>query len=119
MSIIISTRQFELTESIDSKIKKSFEKSYSFVKDGNSINVHLERTTNHHRQGEVYKLEATVTSGGRQYHVQEMGEDVYKLADLVGDKLEREVVEGKDTKIGKDRSLARRVKGQIKNLKFW
>lgn len=117
--ITISTRQFELTDSIDGKIRKSFDKHTTLVKDGSLFDVHLERTTNHHKQGDVYRLEVSVKSGGKSYHVQETGDDVYGLVDEVADKLHREITQGGDRRRSLDRGLSRKIKDAVKHLKFW
>lgn len=117
--ITISTRQFELTDSIDGKIRKSFDKHATLVKEDSLFDVHLERTTNHHKQGDVYRLEVSVKSGGKSYHVEEVGDDVYRLVDEVADTLHREITQGGDRRRALDRGLSRKVKDAVKQLKFW
>jgi ribosomal subunit interface protein len=117
--INISTRQFELTDTIDGKIKKAFEKHATLVKKDSLFDIHLERTTNHHKQGEVYRMEASVKSAGDFYHAESAGEDVYVLVDEVADKLQREIVEGGERRRTLDRSLSRKMKDKVKQFKFW
>lgn len=117
--INISTRQFELTENIDGKIKKSFEKHATLVKDGSVFDVHLERTTNHHKHGEVYRLEVSVKSGSKSYHVEETGDDVPALIDQVSDTLHREITQDGDKRRALDRTLSRKIKDAVKQIKFW
>lgn len=117
--ITISTRNFEITENIDGKIKQNLEKHYTLVKDDALFDVHLERTTNHHKKGDIYRIQVTVKSAGKIYNAEAHGENLFEIIDEVSEKISREIKDGGEKKRVKDRTLGRKVKDVLKSLNPW
>jgi len=78
-----------------------------------SIDIELSKTTNHHRQGEIFAASVTVTTSlGKVYHAQSEKVDLYEAIDDVRDDVVREIRSAK----GKDHSLFRRGAKRIKDM---
>jgi len=78
-----------------------------------SIDIELSKTTNHHRNGEIYAASVTATSSlGKIYHAASEKVDIYEAVDDVRDDVVREIRSAK----GKDHSLFRRGAKRIKDM---
>jgi len=78
-----------------------------------SIDVELSKTTNHHRQGEIFAASVNVTTAlGKLYHARSEKVDLYEAIDDVRDEVVREIRSAK----GKEHSLFRRGAKKIKDM---
>ncbi|MBY0328609.1 ribosome-associated translation inhibitor RaiA [Patescibacteria group bacterium] len=78
-----------------------------------SIDIELSKTTNHHRNGEIYAASVTATSSlGKIYHATSEKVDIYEAVDDVRDDIVREI---RSTK-GRDHSLFKRGAKRIKDM---
>lgn len=78
-----------------------------------SIDIELSKTTNHHRNGEIYAASVTVTTSlGKIYYANSEKVDLYEAIDDVRDDIVREIKSAK----GKDHSLFRKGAQRIKNM---
>ncbi|MBI2096070.1 MAG: ribosome-associated translation inhibitor RaiA [Candidatus Taylorbacteria bacterium] len=76
------------------------------------LDVELARTTLHHRAGEIYRAELTLTMSGRQLRSEAERADIYSAIDAAKDELAENLSSSKDKKM----SLLRRSGVQIKNF---
>lgn len=67
-----------------------------FNADGLIANVIIARTTNHHRQGDVYQIEVSINLPGKLLMAKADGEDVRVVIGDVRDKIKEEILKRKD-----------------------
>lgn len=114
MNINIKTTNFALTEAISDYTSKRFETIKQLLQDDSTVrcDIELARTTNHHKNGDVYRAEIHVVGKGKDLYAACEEEDLYKAIDMVRDEMLREVKTSQEKK----RSLFRRGGAKIKNL---
>jgi putative sigma-54 modulation protein len=66
-----------------------------------SARVEVEKTTNHHLKGEIYRAEVNLVVAGDLLRVEKTEKDLYKAIDKVKDHLEMVIKKYKDKKIGR------------------
>jgi len=119
MNIQIKCTGMDLTDSIRNYVEKRIAPLGRFVdKDGSeaiaSIEVGLD--TKHHKQGDVYKAEGTITASGDFFRTNTTRDDIFVAIDEVREELERQMVEKKDKDVSLFRRGARSVKKMLKGL---
>lgn len=113
MNISIKCTNIELTDAIRDYTERRLESIEKFVGGSGQVMVELEKTTNHHKQGEIFRAEANVvTSTGAQYRAVSEKADLYQAVDDVKGILSRELSAGK----GKQRVLWKRGAQTLKSL---
>lgn len=113
MNIQIQTINLDLTSAIKDFVESKFSTLNRVVSDQTVLcNVDLERTTNHHKQGEVYKVSVRIKTAEELYHIDTTQEDLYAAIDIAKDDIERNIVN--NTK--KKRSIFRRTASRFKKL---
>ncbi len=60
--------------------------------------IELERTTDHHNKGEVYRTVINLTVSGKLYRAEVTNSDLYASIDLAKDELARELIGDKNRK---------------------
>ncbi|HSE56591.1 MAG TPA: ribosome-associated translation inhibitor RaiA [Candidatus Paceibacterota bacterium] len=115
MHITFKSTNIELTPTLRDYTEKKLQVLEKFSKGNGQAAVELEKTTNHHKQGDIFRAEANVTLGtGAQYRAVSEKEDLYEAIDDMKDELVRELTAGK----GKERALWKRgalaVKGMMR-----
>jgi putative sigma-54 modulation protein len=78
--------------------------------------VELERTTNHHKQGDVFRAEIKLDTNGQQFFASVEQEDLYAAIDEAKDMLLRELTTTKDKNDTIFRRGARSVKKMLKGI---
>lgn len=88
----------ELTQAINDYINKRLSKIEKFVKKGLETVIYVEvaKTTNHHKQGDVYKAEFNIEILGNKFYVFSEKEDLYKAIDDALSELIRQIKSKKD-----------------------
>ena len=115
MHIIITGVQMEITDAIRSYIHekmRTVEKLIPRDDTSSKLSVELSKTSNHHVNGEVFKVEVLLHMRGKDLPISTVEDDLYKAIDVVKDKLVHELSQHKD----KERSLLRRGAHRVKNL---
>lgn len=104
----------ELTEALSGYINKRLSKIRKFVKKGldGVIYVEVAKTTNHHKQGDVYKAEFNVEILGNKFYVFSEKEDLYKAIDDAQNELVRQIKSKKD----RSKTLFKRGSTSIKKM---
>ena len=112
MNINISADGIELTPQIREYIAKKVESISKFIGNADEalMQVVLERTTNHHQNGDIFRTAFNLTSG-RTFHAEATNQDIFASIDAAQDDLERELSSHKD----KRQTMWKRGSLQIKN----
>lgn len=121
MNIKVQATNMKLTDDIQEYLNKKLAhfENYLDQNGGNALcEVELEKTTDHHKQGDIYRAEINVTDDGRHHRAASRQENIYAAIDEVKDEMSRELRKSK----GKHMTLVRRggakVKAMLKGLKF-
>jgi len=69
-----------------------------------SARVEVEKTTNHHQKGEIYRAEVNLMIGGDLLRIEKTEKDVFKAIDKVKDHLDMVIKKYKDKKIGRKKN---------------
>lgn len=92
---------FELTPAIaayaEEKVRH-MEKFLVSVQEPKRALIELEKTTNHHNKGQIFRAEVMLELPGKMLRAEATNEELYAAIDEVKDILERQVVQYKETK---------------------
>ncbi|ETB63850.1 TPA: ribosome-associated translation inhibitor RaiA [Candidatus Nomurabacteria bacterium] len=113
MIINIKATNMELTPAIEDYINKKLISLEKFNKDG-EINVYVEvgKTTNHHKQGELFKSEINLSLDGKKFFTNSEKEDLYKAIDRSEEDIVRQITSKKD----KSQTLFKRGSMSVKKM---
>jgi len=97
MRIDISAKGIEITGAIRDYAKKKISALSRFLKGARELraSLMLGKETAHHREGEVFVVEAELSVDGRSFHSDEKGDDLYATIDAVQEELERMITKRK------------------------
>jgi ribosomal subunit interface protein len=110
---IQSYNNFEITDTIDQFVKSKFSLLKKIIHDDSSeCFVSLGRTTNHQKQGEVYRVFVELKKGKENFQVEENHEDLYAAIDIAKDTIEYKVT----SRSQKKRSVFKKAAVAFKNL---
>lgn len=114
MNINIKTTALDLTPAISEYVEKRFDAITKFFIDDTTaqIDVELAKTTNHHKNGDIFRAEIHIVAKGINTYVSSEKEDLYMAIDTVRDEVLRNVKSSNE----KHRSLVRRGGAKIKNI---
>ncbi len=113
MKINIKATGIELSPALFSYVEKRLAKVEKYLDITEPIMaVELGKSTEHHKQGEIYRAEVRITGGGLDYYATKEAIDIYAAIDEVRDEIIHEITKNK----GKKRELLRRGQRAIKNI---
>jgi ribosomal subunit interface protein len=114
MKINIKTTVLDLTPAISDYVEKRFEAIEKFFSDDSTaqFDIELARTTNHHKNGDIFRAEIHIVAKGVNTYASAEKEDLYIAIDTVRDEVLRKVKSSNE----KHRSLVRRGGARIKNI---
>jgi len=116
MQIKIKTTNIEMTNAISSYVEEKLQSLEKFAiphdEENPLLYVDIGKTTDHHQSGDIFRAEVTMSVRGKQFRAVSKKEDLYAAIDDMRAELMRELTSHKT----KERSLARRGAGMIKNL---
>ena len=119
MNINIKTTTVSLTPAVSEYVEKRLRSIENFLHDDTTAqcDIELAKTTNHHKQGDIFKAEVHITAKSTNIYASVEKEDLYAAIDIVKDEVVRKLKSSKD----KRRSLIRRGGAQVKNILkgFW
>lgn len=117
MTINIKATNMELTDTISDYVDKRLSGIEKFVKDG-EMNAHVEigRTTNHHKQGDVFKAEFNIEISGNKFYTLSEQEDLYTAIDDAKEEIIRQIKSNKDRKQTLFKRGATSVKKMLKGI---
>jgi ribosomal subunit interface protein len=117
MKYNIKTIEFSLTPAINDYVEKKLNSLDKFIheskKDDAMCYVEIGKTTNHHKNGDLFLAEFTLRlAEGESLHTSIEKEDLYTAIDLTTEELAEELRSKKDKKV----SLMRRGGAKIKSM---
>lgn len=113
MIINIKATNIDLTPSIEKYVNKKLNGLERFVKDGEiSAYVEVGKTTNHHKQGDLYKAEINLSLDGKKFFTDSEKEDLYSAIDEAENDIIRRITYKKD----KDKTLFKRGAMSVKKM---
>lgn len=77
---------------------RHMEKFLASVQEPKRASIELEKTTNHHNKGQIFRVEVMLELPGRTLRAEATHEDLYAAIDIMKDVLERQVVQYKETR---------------------
>lgn len=112
--INIKATNMDLTEAIQDYVEKKIAHAEKFVSSGSIERRYVDvgRTTNHHKQGEIFRAEFRLVVGGKTFFAFAEKDDLYAAVDEAANELSRELSENKS----RGRTLFRRGAQKIKQL---
>lgn len=114
MNIQIKTTTISLTPAISEYVEKRLNGIEKFFQDDSTLKFDLElaKTTNHHKNGDIFKAEAHLIAKDVNIYSSVEKEDLYVAIDALKDEVLREIKNSNS----KRRSFIRRGGAQIKNI---
>lgn len=107
----------ELTGAINDYVNSRLSKIAKYAKDGvMSGHVEIGKTTNHHKQGDVFKAEFSITMNGEKFFAVSEKEDLYAAIDDAKEEISRSISHTKDRKQTLFKRGASSVKKMLKGL---
>jgi len=114
MNINIKATNIELTSSVNDYVNKRLSSIEKFVKEGEDIAIYVEvgKTTNHHKQGDVFRAEISIEISGNKFYTFSEKEDLYMAIDDAKEEIVRQIKTNKDRK----QTLFKRGSTSIKKM---
>ncbi len=116
MKIQIRGLHTTLTPAFEAYVEKRLSTLSKFVKDDVLCEVELAKTTEHHRQGDIFKAEATIDVEKDQVYAVSEKPDLYQAVDELRDELERILSSRKEKKITLFRRGSQKIKDMLKGI---
>ncbi len=113
MKYTLYFKGIEKTEAIENYLDKKIKNLHKLVHDDNALaTVELAKTSNRHKQGDLFRAEINLSSKGKDFYVASEKEDLYAAIDDMRDEIMREITKFK----GKSETVFRRSARGMKNM---
>jgi putative sigma-54 modulation protein len=114
MSTNIKATNMELTGAISDYVNKRIASLDKFTGDSGATSCYVEvgKTTNHHKQGDVYRAEFNLNIKGEKYFAEAETSDLYGAIDNAREDLYRQITSKKD----KRQTLFKRGASSVKKM---
>lgn len=112
MNIIVKGSHMEVTESIRDYLEKKLRTLEKFLDPNAMIEAEVGKTSNHHKNGDIFRAELNINNGGKATFVKSEQADLYAAIDKVRDEAADILASKKD----KRQSLFRKGAQRMKNL---
>lgn len=117
MSTNIKVTNMELTRGINNYIDKRVLGISKFVKGGEmTVFVEVGKTTNHHKQGDIFRAEFNIEISGAKFYAFSEKEDLYRAIDDAKEGIVRQITNSKDRKQTLFKRGASSVKKMLKGV---
>lgn len=117
MNTKIKATGFELTSATEEHINKCVEVIGKFVNSEEGIvSVEVGRTTNHHKQGDVFRAEFDVKANGKKFFAMSESDDLMHAIEEAKDAIIKSITHNKDRKQTLFKRGAKSVKKMMKGL---
>jgi len=118
MKINIQGVGIELAEAIKDYANKKVSVLEKFItnEEDSLLDIEIGKTTNHHKQGEVFKAEIKIIFAGKKFYAVSLKEDLYRAIDDAKEQLEYQIVQSKKREETLFRRGARSIKKMMKGL---
>jgi ribosomal subunit interface protein len=118
MNISIKATNIELTQALKDYTEKRISGIEKFSPEKMTTFVEIGKTTEHHRQGDIFKAEVNITTSlGNQFYAISETSDLYQSIDEVRDEIVREISSSKGKKEALWKRGARKVKDMIRGFR--
>ncbi len=114
--INIKATNIELTPAITDFVNKRLDSIEKFAKRGMTGHAEVGKTTNHHKQGEVYKAVFDLQIDGEGFFAEASGSDLYTSIEEAKEEIIRKITHTKDRKKTLFKRGATSVKKMIKGI---
>lgn len=112
MKISISGSHIDLTDALRNHVDHEFKKLEKLIEPNARIDVEIGKTTEHHKQGNIFKAEAKIVEAKAEYFAEFVTEDLYSAIGMLSDELSQQITRSKS----KHRTLFKRGGAMIKSL---
>lgn len=112
MNIAITGSHIDLTDALKAHVDHEFEKLEKLLDSNTRIAVEIGKTTEHHKQGNIFRAEARIIEPKAEYFAEIVSDNLYTAVSLLSDELSQQVTSSKD----KHRTLLKRGRSMIKKL---
>jgi ribosomal subunit interface protein len=113
----IKATNMELTSAISDYVNRRLAAIDKFVKEGEMVSyVEVGKTTNHHKQGDVFKAEFNIEILGNKFYTVSEKEDLYTAIDDAKEEIIRQITKNKDRKQTLFKRGATSVKKMLKGI---
>jgi putative sigma-54 modulation protein len=116
----IKTTDFSMTPAIKDYVEKRVDHLDKFVnpdqKELSMCYIEIGKTTNHHKNGELFRAEFTIHIGGKSFRAESEEEDLYAALDKVAEEMTEELKSFKDKKVSFVRRGGAKIKSIIKSF---
>lgn len=112
MKISISGSHIDLTDALRNHVDHEFKKLEKLIEPNARIDVEIGKTTEHHKQGNIFKAEAKIVEAKAEYFAEFITEDLYSAIGMLSDELSQQITRSKS----RHRTLFKRGGAMIKKL---
>jgi len=118
MKITIHSKNLEITTAINDYVNLKISHAEKFlghnqdVIDAAEFNVDIEKTSNHHKEGDIFMAEVVALVRGKSFTVKSQKEDLYQAIDEAKDEIVKVLEKNKE----KHASFVRRGGAKLKNM---
>jgi len=116
----IKTTDFSMTPAIQNYVEKGMNHLDKFVnledKSLPMCYVEIGKTTNHHKNGDLFRAEFTIHIGGKSLRAESQQEDLYAALDKAVEEMTEELKSFKDKKVSLIRRGGRKLKSLLKGF---
>lgn len=109
MNITFRGKDAELTDDLKAFAEKKIGSLDRLLGDGASAHVEFSKDSNHHVNGEVYKVSVEVTLPGDRFHTEEVAKDYKDALNRVKEELQKQINAKKGAIHAKRREAAKSV----------
>lgn len=118
MNINIKATNMELTNAITDYVNKRLAGVEKFIKEGEKMIAYIEvgKTTNHHKQGDIFRAEFNIEISGAKFYTFSEKEDLYTAIEDAKEEIVRQIKTKKDRKQTLFKRGAVSIKKMIKGI---
>ena len=118
MNINIKATNMELTSAITDYVNKRLAGVEKFIKEGEKMIAYIEvgKTTNHHKQGDIFRAEFNIEISGAKFYTFSEKEDLYTAIEDAKEEIVRQIKTKKDRKQTLFKRGAVSIKKMIKGI---
>ncbi|MEI6553388.1 MAG: ribosome-associated translation inhibitor RaiA [bacterium] len=114
MKIIIKGINVDITGPVEDYLYKKMSSLEKFINDDAKVQVELEKTTNHHKAGDIFRAEAHIWNKSKLSKAEKTSANMYSSIDLMQEELFNVLSNKKDKKITLFRKGAQKIKNIFK-----
>ena len=118
MSINIKATNMELTSAISDYVNRRLVGVEKFIKNGEEMIAYIEvgKTTNHHKQGDIFRAEFNIEISGAKFYTFSEKEDLYAAIEDAKEEIVHQIKTNKDRRQTLFKRGATSVKKMLKGM---